>query len=203
MRVPLLLVLAVGILAGCAADNTGDAPPEAVAQAAFVAPGPKAITVITVINNRTGRGGHSALLINGSQQVIFDPAGSFRDPRIVERQDVLYGVTPGWVAAYRSAHARDTHHVVTQTIPVSAEQAERALELVRGYGSVPGAFCTQATTDVLSQVPGFTEVERTYYPEKLMAQIAQRPDVSTDRHYENDAGDVIDALQAAQLAKKP
>jgi hypothetical protein len=197
------LGLSALLLSGCAGDNTGDSPASDVAQAAFVSTGPKSISVITVINNRTGKGGHSALLINGSQQVIFDPAGSFRDTRVIERHDVLYGMSPVWIAAYESAHARRTHHVVRQTIPVTAAQAEQALSIVRSYGSVPGAFCTQATTDVLSQIDGFGNIERTYYPERLMTQIAQRPDVRTAKHYENDEGDVIDAVEAARLAKQP
>lgn len=201
MRTVLLLVLGIGLLSGCAGDPTGDAPPEAAAAAAVSVPGPKSITVFTMVNNRTGKGGHSALLINGSQQVIFDPAGSFRDPRLVERKDVLYGVTPGWAAAYKSAHARASHHVVSQKFEVTPAQAEKALNLALGYGSVPGAFCTQATTDILSQISGFEEVDRTYYPEKLMAQLASRSDVQTTRLYENDEGDVIDAVRAAQLAQ--
>ena len=133
MRYLVLFVLGLGLLAGCAGDHTGDASPEAVAQAGVSVPGPKGITVFTMVNNRTGRGGHSAILINGSQQVIFDPAGSFRDPRLVERQDVLYGVTPGWVAAYKSAHARASHHVVSQTIELSPAEAEKALNLARAH----------------------------------------------------------------------
>lgn len=197
MRLFIIGAALIGLLAGCAGDPTGDDTAEAAAKAAFVSSDAPHITVITVINNRTAKGGHSALLINGSQQVIFDPAGSFRDPRIVERQDVLYGVTPGWAQAYRSAHARVSHHVVTQKIPLTAAQAETALRLARAYGSVAGAFCTQATTDILSQVPGFQEIERTYYPEQLMMQIAQRPGVITDRYYEDDEGHVSDAIATA------
>ncbi|NNE51960.1 MAG: hypothetical protein HKN30_06105 [Sulfitobacter sp.] len=203
MKYLVSLVLLVGLLSGCSNDPTGDAPAEAAAAAAYGAPGPKSVTVFTMVNNRTGRGGHSALLINGSQQVIFDPAGSFRDPRLVERQDVLYGVTPGWVQAYKSAHARASHHVVSQTIELTPEQAEKALSLARSYGSVPGAFCTQATTAILSQLTGFQDIERTYYPENLMEQLAQRRDVQTAKLYENDDGQVIDAVRAALLAQQP
>ena len=81
MRMWLALAV-VGALAAYANDTGIDNTPAEVAAAAYVAPGPKSISLITVVNNRSGSGGHSALVINGSQQVIFDPAGSFRDPRV-------------------------------------------------------------------------------------------------------------------------
>ena len=86
MRVWMALAC-VGLLAACANDTGIDNTPAEVAAAAYVAPGPRSITLMTMINNRTGSGGHTALLVNGSQQVIFDPAGSFRDPRVIERGD--------------------------------------------------------------------------------------------------------------------
>nr|WP_238935797.1 hypothetical protein [Sulfitobacter mediterraneus] len=154
-----------------------------------------------MVNNRTGSGGHTALMVNGSQRVIFDPAGSFRDPRVTERGDVLYGVTPGWLQAYKSAHARSTYHVVSQEFVVTPEQAEKALRLVQANGAVPGAFCANATTGILSQIDGFEGVKQTFYPVKLMEQIESFPGVRTTRLYENDAGDVIDAVKAGQLAQ--
>nr|WP_238936757.1 hypothetical protein [Sulfitobacter mediterraneus] len=154
-----------------------------------------------MVNNRTGSGGHTALMVNGSQRVIFDPAGSFRDPRVTERGDVLYGVTPGWLQAYKSAHARSTYHVVSQEFVVTPEQAEKALRLVQANGAVPGAFCANATTAILSQIEGFEGVKQTFYPVKLMEQIESFPGVRTTRLYENDEGDVIDAVKAGQLAQ--
>jgi len=191
----------VALLAGCAADNSPDSPIEAVQAAAYQAPGPKTLTIFTMVNNRTGSGGHTALMVNGSQRVIFDPAGSFRDPRVTERGDVLYGVTPGWLQAYKSAHARSTYHVVSQEFVVTPEQAEKALRLVQANGAVPGAFCANATTAILSQIEGFGGVKQTFYPVKLMEQIESFPGVRTTRLYENDEGDVIDAVKAGQLAQ--
>jgi hypothetical protein len=198
----LLIGLAVAALvAGCAADNSPDSPPEAVAAAAFREGGPKSITVFTMVNNRTGSGGHTAMMVKGSQTVIFDPAGSFRDERVVERGDVLYGMSPNWVRSYKSAHARSTYHVVSQEIIVTPEQAERALQLVQSNGAVPGAYCANSTTAILSQVDGFQDIQHTFYPLKFMEQMAARPGVKTTKYYENDEGDVIDAVNAKKLAK--
>jgi hypothetical protein len=189
------------VLAGCAADTGSQSPVAAVEAASYHAEGPTSLTIFTMVNNRTGSGGHTALMVNGSQRVIFDPAGSFRDPRVAERGDVLYGITPAWLQAYKSAHARSTFHVVSQEIVVTPEQAEKALRLVQANGSVAGAFCANATTGILRQLDGFDGINQTFYPVKLMEQIATLPNVTTTRLYENDAGDVIDAVRAGQLAQ--
>jgi hypothetical protein len=189
------------VVASCSVDNSPDSSPQIVANAAYRAEGPPSLTVFTMVNNRTGKGGHTSLLVNGSQQVLFDPAGSFRDPLLVERGDVIYGMTPGRIKTYKSAHARSTFHVVSQEIPVTAAQAERALQLVTTNGSVPGAYCANATTAIMAQIPGFENTQRTFYPVKFMEQVATFPGVKTTRLYEDDNGDVIDAVRAGQLAK--
>jgi hypothetical protein len=188
-------------LSACAPNKGGDSSPAEVAAAAYQAPGPRTMTVFTMVNNRTGSGGHTALMINGSQRVIFDPAGSFRDPRLPERGDVLYGVTPGWLQAYKSAHARASHHVVSQEFQVTEAQAERALQLAASNGSVAGAYCTNSTTTLMRKIPGFEDIQTTFYPTKLMEQISRRPGVVTTKLYEDDEGDVIDAVRAGQLAR--
>lgn len=194
----LMMVIALGLLAGCAITSPFEASPEKIAASVYVADGPPKLTVFTVVNNTSGAGGHSALMVSGSQRVIFDPAGSFYHADVAERGDVLYGITPGWVQAYKSAHARSTYHVVSQEFVVTAEQAETALQLVLANGAVPGAFCTHSTSSILHQVPGFEDVKTTFYPVKLMNQLEQHPGVVTNKYYENDAGDVRDGIVAAQ-----
>lgn len=193
MRIFAMLAL-VAVLSGCAVSSPFEASPEEVAAKAYVPEGPPKLTIFTMVNNTTGAGGHTALMVSGSQQVIFDPAGSFQHQLVAERGDVLYGISPAWVQAYKSAHARNSHHVVTQEIVVTPEQAEIALQLVRQNGAVPGAFCTRSTTAILKQVPGFSDIEPTFYPVKLMDQIAARPGVVTDRYYEDDEGNVRDGI---------
>lgn len=190
-------VLAMVALVGCAAPRPDDATPEEIAAARYVPGGSPKLTLITVVNNSSGSGGHTALMVSGSEQVIFDPAGSFQHPDIPKRQDVIYGVTPGWFAAYKSAHARSTYHVVTQEIAVSPVQAETALQLVKGNGAVGSAFCANATSSLLSRVPGFEDIDVTFFPVRLQEQFAQRAGVVTDAYYENDAGDVLDGIPTA------
>ncbi len=200
MRRIVLTVSMLVLLAACAVSRPLEASREQfAASSAYVPEGPPKLTLFTVISNNSESGGHTALMVSGSQQVIFDPAGSFKHFDIVERGDVLYGMTPAWVAAYKSAHARSTHHIVSQEIVVSPAQAELALELVTNNGSVLGAFCARSTSSILRQIPGFTDVEVTFFPVNLMKQIGRRPDVTTDRYYENDIGDVSDGIVSPQV----
>lgn len=199
MRSILIALSLIAGLAGCAMKPATDSPAEVITAAAYRDPSAPSLTLLTVVNNRSGSGGHSALVVNGSQRVIFDPAGSYKHPRVPENGDVLYGITPAVLQSYKSAHARSTYHVVSQTVPVTAEQAERVLQLVRGYGNVGDARCAQATTDILSQVSGFQSIKSTWFPANLMDQFGTLPGVVTDKYYENDDGDIVDGVANIQL----
>ncbi|MCP3970995.1 MAG: hypothetical protein GY717_11905 [Rhodobacteraceae bacterium] len=168
-RVLLILVLPL-FLAACAAEKAW-APDDAVQRAIYRHNSPPSITVITVISNQNGSGGHSALLINGSQRLIFDPAGSWHHPQNPERNDVHFGMQDAAVEFYLDYHARDRWHVVTQEVPVSAASAEKALQLVQAYGAVPKAYCTRANTEILAQIPEFAGAPSTFRPVKLMEYV--------------------------------
>ncbi|MEP1793001.1 hypothetical protein [Parasphingorhabdus sp.] len=189
----LALTLAAGLLAACA-EKGKESPPQVVAAAAFAHTGQPKITVITMINNRTGSGGHTALLVQGTQSVIFDPAGSFEHEKIAERGDVLYGMSPKWIQIYKSAHARTNYHVVSQEFAVTPAQAARAMQLIEASGPVSSAFCANATSGILRQVPGFQSITQGFYPLKLMQQVEQLSGVSTTRYYEDDEGNVTDGI---------
>ena len=182
----LILALAVLLaLAACGAEPVW-APEEEVQRAVYRHDGPPSITVFTVVSNRDGSGGHSSLLINGSQRVIFDPAGTWYHPQLPERNDVHFGMKNAAVDFYIDYHARETWHVVSQEIRVSPEVAERALRLAQDYGAVPKAYCTRANTDILAQLPGFQGVPSTFYPVKLMEWIdANVPGVTRDVTYDD------------------
>ena len=73
MTFKAISVLALVALTACGAEPKW-APDEAVAKAHFVAEAPRSITLFTVVSTRSGSGAHSGLLINASEQVMFDPA---------------------------------------------------------------------------------------------------------------------------------
>lgn len=197
LKLTALLASVTLALAACANGPNTDSTSSEIAAAAFRANGPPSITLFTMVNNSSGAGGHTSLMINASQRVIFDPAGSFRDPRVVESGDVIYGMTPAWEQAYRSAHARAAFHVVTQTVTVTPELAERALRLVQANGPVGAAFCAQSTSGILRQLDGFESIRQTFYPVNLQEQFERLPGVRTDRYYENDEGDIVDGVAQA------
>ena len=192
-------LLLLGLSACAPAERVYDS--EAfVASKTYRHAGPPSITVITMVNNRSGSGAHSALMINASERVLFDPAGSFEHETIPERNDVLFGISPAVLKAYKGAHARTAYHVVSQEIVVTPEQAEAAFAIAKAHGAVGQAFCTQATTGVLKQVPGFSDIKSTYFPTNLMRQIEARGGaVTTERYFEDDEGTVLDGVAKVQL----
>ncbi len=171
-----LTVLAAPLaLLGCGAAEPVWAPDDLVSRSIYSHPGPKSITLYTMINTETGSGAHTSIMINASQRVIFDPAGSFLHPTIPERNDVIIGINPRVLAVYEDFHARESYFMVKQTVEVSPEVAELAFQLVSDYGAVPKAQCTRATTDVLSQLPGFAAIGSTWFPTSLSARFAELP----------------------------
>ena len=194
-----LLVLA---LAGCGAgaDMRPDASPEVISSASYRHPGPPALTLYTMINNRSGAGAHTSVMINGSQRIIFDPAGTVRLSAVPERNDVLYGITPGVEDFYARAHARETYHVVIQRIEVSPEVAEQALRLAIANGPVASAQCTLSTSALLRQLPGFESIGSTWFPKRLMEDFEDLPGVQTTRLFENDDDDKSVAIAQFEQA---
>ena len=195
-RIGLAAALLAGsiVLAGCEAQKKPNADAATLAAASYTHSGPPALTLFTMVNNRTGSGGHTSLMINASERVIFDPAGSFYADVVPERNDVLFGITPAVVLAYRGAHARSTHHVVVQRLEVTPAQAQLAYELAVSNGRVPGAYCANSTSSILRQIPGLEGLKTTFYPVKLSEQFGALPGVVTTKYYEDDDADLQKAL---------
>lgn len=189
-------------LVGCGAGAAlrPDASAEVISSASYRHPGPTALTLFTMINNRSGAGAHTSLMINGSQRVIFDPAGSVRLSAVPQRGDVLYGITPGVADFYARAHARETYHVVMQTIEVSPEVAEQALRLAMVNGPVASAQCALSTAALLRQLPGFESIGSTWFPKRLMDDFAGLPGVQTTKIFENDSDDKAVAIAQFEQA---
>lgn len=186
MRRPLLCLALLASLQACGAERVW-APEEAVQAARYVHDGPTSITLFTVVSTRSKSGAHAGLLINGSQRVMFDPAGTWQHPRLPERNDVHFGMTEKMVAFYIDYHARETYDVYEQTIIVSPEIAELVMRRAMDYGAVPKAQCTVATSAILRGVPGFEGMPQTWYPKKLMEAFGELPGVTTRKISDDDA----------------
>jgi hypothetical protein len=175
------------VLAGCGAQSVW-APDDAVARAAYVHDGPPSIALYTMKNVDSGNGAHTAMMINASQRVIFDPAGSLRHPEIPERNDVLFGVTPRVQEFFEGFHARETYYVVRMTKVVPPEVAEQCFRLSLQAGPVPRPFCTQSASRILSQLPGFERINTVLLPDNLHDSFGALPGIETVERRENDDG---------------
>jgi len=195
-RLFVLLILPLA-LAACGAEPKW-APNDEVQQAIYHHDGPASITLFTVISNRSDEGAHSGLMINGSQRILFDPAGTWWHRTIPERNDVHYGITPRVLAFYEDYHTRETYRTVVQTIQVSPEVAEAALREAQSYGAVPKAYCSQSVSTILSRLPGFEGFKTSFWPKKTMRQFGELPGVTSETIYDDDADDNKRLLAAQQ-----
>ncbi len=193
-----LVALAV---AGCAGESVW-APDEFVSRSTYVPQGPTTVTLITSINTRNNSGAHSALLIDGAQRLLFDPAGSWHNPGIPERNDVLFGMSPGYMDLYLAFQSNGVFEVRTQTVDVSPQVAAQLSQAVQAYGAVPAAYCSRSITDILSQTPGFESISQTFFPINTMEQFGALPGVRTETIIGTigDEDDGSDAVLAEQVA---
>ncbi len=191
----LLLALCLPLLAAaCATDPGPWASDEAVAQARYRAPGPPMLTLFTMVSNDTDGGAHSALMVNASQRVIFNPAGTFHHPNLPQRADVHYGITDPMVDFFIDYHARETFRVVRHDLEITPEQAEMILQRIEKRGAVSRALCTTSINGILRDVPGFEWVPRSPYPSRTMRAFDKVPGVQIRRYYDNSPANRSDLL---------
>lgn len=160
--------------------------------AAYVSPLPNSITLLTMVKASGDFGEHSGILINASQQVLYDPAGTFRHSTSPNARDVNYGMHPAMVEYYKSYHARYGYYVVAQEIQVSPEIAELVFQRAIAQGETAKLRCGIAVSSVLNGLPMFAGIPTTYYPGKIMDSFAEVPNVSTTYVYEDDDGQNLD-----------
>ena len=178
----VLVLLALALLAACTKPVVY-APDDAVFAARYAHDGPAEIRLFNVISNESGRGEHAALLINGSERALFDPAGSWQHPEAPERHDLHFGMTDRLGYIYTYYHARRTHHVRIQTLQLPPEVAERILQLARQAGPVSDGHCARSIAAILREIPGFEGIPMSYYPNRLSDAFAEVPGVSEERIY--------------------
>ncbi|MEP2782169.1 MAG: hypothetical protein ABJO67_12535 [Pseudoruegeria sp.] len=198
MRPNLILMAAFLGLAACTAEPTW-APDEAVAARIYHHDAPPSITLYTVINNRSNEGAHSSLLINGSQRLIFDPAGTWYHPSLPERNDVHFGMVDSAVIFYEDYHARVTFRVIAQKVEVSPEVAEEALRLVQANGAVSKTQCANTVSRILRDLGGFDEVPRTMWPLSVMEGFGKIPGVESRTIYDDSTDDNKGLLRQTEI----
>ena len=184
-------------LTACGAAEPVSTPAAVLAARAYRHDGPPLLSLMTMKTVSGDRGEHTGLMINASQRVIFDPAGTFgRDVAaqpwgalVPENMDVHYGITPTIENFYIYYHARETYYVLRQDIPVTAEQAEAALRAAIAYGAVPKGGCTTSTSKILQQVPGLEWINKVLFPDALVRQVDRIPSVVSQVYRDTDSDD--------------
>lgn len=199
-RLFLCLVLPLA-LAACGADNQWASDAD-VARATYVSGEPPSITLYTVVR-KTGEGAHSGLLIDGSQRLLFDPAGTWYHPRSPERHDVHFGITDQLKRFYVDYHARETYDVIEQRVYVSPQVAEIAIRRVLSNGAVSKAFCGESVSTILRDIPGFESIPATFFPGRVMTAFGKLPGVTTRLHEDGDPDDNSGVLMVQKQQTVP
>ena len=96
MKRRTFMLAAPAFVSGCGVvlRNEVVAPQADVDRVAYFHPGPRSLTLFTMKNVGSDNGAHTGLMINASQRVLWDPAGTFGHETIPERNDVHFGITP-------------------------------------------------------------------------------------------------------------
>jgi hypothetical protein len=182
----LLALAATLAVSGCEVYQS--APPEEIARARYVSDEPPSVTLISMVSNRTGKAAHSALLINGSEQVLYDPAGTFAHPDLPRRNDIHYGITPRFLDYYERYHARFDYYVHAQKVEVSRATADQVFANAQAQGRTLKMLCAGSVTGSIRTVPPFTEVGTSLFPDQVRQDFARIPGVQDSYVRETDVG---------------
>ena len=64
--------------------------------------------------------------------------------------------------------------------------SEAALQRAQGYGAVNKAFCGNSTSNILSGLPGFDNIPRTFFPLKISEAFGEVPGVRSRLYKDGD-----------------
>ena len=184
MRFAILGIALLGLV-GCAADPVW-APDDAVNKVRYSHPGPSYVTLYTMKNTGSGNGAHTSLLISASERVMWDPSGSFGHPKMPERNDVIFGMSPAALNVFVDFHSRKEYYTVARTVQISPEAAEDLLQRAMAHGAVMNAYCTASTVGLLQETEGFKHLKSSFFPDKLDDQFAKLPGVTTEEFRDDD-----------------
>ncbi|MEM7296308.1 MAG: hypothetical protein AAF330_06760 [Pseudomonadota bacterium] len=175
-------------LTACGAESVW-APDAFVERSRYVHTGPPGIALYTVRNVGSDRGAHSGLLITAEERALFDPAGTFRNAALPERDDLIHGMSPRALEIYINYHTRITYYTVEQSLDLPLPVASALLARAKAAGPVPKAMCTRSISALLRETPGLGSIRQTWFPEFLSEQFAELPGVRTRRYVDDDSHD--------------
>ena len=144
-------------------------------------PGGATVTLVSVVSKRSNTAAHSALIVNGTQRIIFDPAGTLFHKNLKFRGDVIYDANPSVVDFYIRYHTRNTHDTVMQSVDVADALAEDLLKRLLSRGYVWKSFRAQSASTLLRATPGFENIRPTFSLQKLMKNFGKIENVGQAR----------------------
>ena len=164
-------------LAACAPGVAKWASDAEVERVRLRGPGPAFLGLVTVKTEETGDGVHSALMIQASETVLFDPFGGWVDRatvgRVAERNDVLHGFGPEAQARYLAYQAEDGYFYTLQKVEVADALAETVLQRAKVAGPVAQGRCAISVCGLLEGQPGFEGIGRVWLPRSLEARFGR------------------------------
>lgn len=152
---------------------------------------PPSISLMSMIAEKTDLSEHTGILINGSQRVLYDPAGSYWVKGRPRKDDIHYGMTDAWVKSYESFHARWGYYVTRMTKLVPLEVADQAIRLSQEKGETYETQCASSASWVLKQLPGFGEIRQTMWPNQIRLDFEKIPGITIATIREDDKGQNI------------
>lgn len=176
-----LALLSILGLAACAAPYPRPPSVGDPAAARYRHAGPTELVLFNIVNTRNDRGEHAALMINGSERVLFDPAGSWYHPTAPFVGDVHFGFNDPLLNVYIHYHASEAYYVTMQRIQVPREIADQVIQLAIARGEVPRANCARSIGEILQQVPGFEGAPVGWWPNDLSRWFGTLPGVTVER----------------------
>ncbi len=163
--------LAASILAGCAGiDPTTDAEfiKELRAETSYLPVNAPPSTTLVLAEHKGGSGAvHAALIVTGSERLIYDPSGSFTHPDTRRYGDVVYGASDEIVELFALHNADRNHDAVMRTIALESDEAEILLNSARTHGGAMPGFCAKSVASVLRSVPRFASMRDTFWPSNV------------------------------------
>lgn len=179
MRAIAALLASLVALAGCAAASSDELAEIARTVSYHPTDAQPSATLIVSQEKNGGGGVHAALMITGSEQLIYDPSGSYHNSRTRRVGDVVYGVTPKVVEEFALHQADYRHDAVLHQVPISHDLAEALLRRARAHGgSLPG-FCASNISDVVGRAGPFAGVRDTMWPSELSEDFGRIEGVET------------------------
>jgi hypothetical protein len=188
-----LILATVLTLAACGADNNY-ADDATVDKARFSSGNSPTLTLYTVVNNRNNSGGHSSLVFDGRERMLYDPAGTWYHPYAPERYDMHYGMTDRMMTYYLDYHARETFRVIEQKLPVSQATLDLLIARSIAHGAAGKATCANTLSGILQGVPGFESMGSTWFPNQLAKDFGRLPGVSERVIMDGDPDENSDVL---------